>query len=286
MRGKEQRFGRDLPGLGMASRILAILVTCLLAPAAAAASFEPAPELDVDPPVILVLPSDWVGEHHPIELRARISDRSGVGRVTAWVMGEDDEDYRPYKMEKESDGGFAVSLPAWEARGEAIVYFVEAFDLLGNGPRRSAGPGNPFVLRVEDASPRVEQSAGSQREIAVGLLLAPLALLWLMYRQDRGQRERKFWLDLLEPVADMRGAALARAIDGVCSRTVRHPVQGEVRLTRTEIRRWMRCLRESGDLRPQRRTSRQSPPWRSRQPIHPSEDNVIWLPSSDGTRTP
>jgi hypothetical protein len=267
--------------------LLAVVFTCLLAPAAAAASFEPSPALDVDPPVILVLPSEWKSPEHPIELRARVSDSSGVGRVTAWVMGEEDEDYRPYKMEKASDGGFVAALEAWDGRGGAIVYFVEALDLLGNGPRRSAGPGNPFVLRVEAAGPvSVEQSAGTQREIAVGLLLAPLALLWLMYRQDRGQRERKFWLGLLEPVADMRGAALARAIDGFCSRTVRHPVQGEVRLTRMEIRRWMRALRESGDLRSQRSAAVSSPPWRKRRPVEAPDDDVVWLPSSDGPRAP
>jgi len=281
-RGTSER-GRWKPAF--CATIVALLA-CLLVPAVAEASLEPAPELDVNPPVILVLPSMWSSTVEPVVLRARISDRSGVGSVTAWVMGEEDEDYRPFRMERDLDGGYVARLPEWAGRGSALVYFVEAFDLLGNGPRRSAGPGNPFVLRVEEPEPaRLEQSASSQREIAIGLLLAPLALLWLMYRQDRGQRERKFWLGVLEPMTDLRGAILVQAIEGTCSRIVCHPYRGEVRLSRNEIRRWMRCLRESGELRPRRRTHREPAPWQTRRPEAEEECGTIWLPASDGDPT-
>ena len=39
--------------------LLVVLLACLLVPTAAMASLEPAPELDVSAPVILVLPSEW-----------------------------------------------------------------------------------------------------------------------------------------------------------------------------------------------------------------------------------
>ena len=282
--GKTNEKRRWLPS--SCALIVALLVVVLL-PAPAEASLEPAPELDVNPPVILVLPSSWDAEGEPVVLRARISDRSGIGRVTAWVMGEEDDDYRPFSMERGTDGGYVARLPEWAGRGSALVYFVEAYDLLGNGPRRSAGPGNPFVLRVaEQETARIEQSASSQREIAIGLLLAPLALLWLMYRQDRGQRERKFWLELLEPMTDLRGAILVQAIDGVCSRTVSHPYRGEVRPDRTELRRWMHSLRETGELRPRRRTHREPAPWQKRRAEADDEGGMIWLPASDGDPTP
>jgi hypothetical protein len=267
--------------------VVAALLACLLVPALAEASLEPVPELDVNPPVILVLPSSWSSEMEPVVLKARISDRSGIRRVTAWVMGEEDEDYRPFRMDRDVDGGYVARLPEWAGRGSALVYFVEAYDLLGNGPRRSAGPGNPFVLRAEAAEPvRIEQAASSQREIAIGLLLAPLALLWLMYRQDRGQRERKFWVGVLEPMTDLRGAILVQAIEGICSRPVFHPYRGEVRLNRTEIRRWMRCLRESGELKPRQRTPREPAPWQKRRTEAGSEGCTIWLPASNSDPTP
>jgi hypothetical protein len=278
MRGKQARggSGRRAPWRRLCLTLL------LLLPTAASATFEPAPELDVSPPVILVLPSEWSTPEAPAILRARIGDRSGIGRVTAWVMGENDEDYRPYPMQLAPDGGYETRLPAWQGRGSILVYFVEAFDLLGNGPRRSAGPGNPFVLRAEEVAPvPIEQSAGSRKQLAVGLLLAPLALLWLMYRQDRGQRERRFWVETLEPLTDLRGTLLVQAIDGVCSRTVRHPYRGEVRLSRIEVRRWMHCLRESGELPPRRPTLRQPVPWRRRASEGDLDGDVVWLPPQD-----
>jgi RarD protein len=117
------------------------------------------------------------------------------------------------------------------------------------------------------------------------LLMAPLALLWLMYRQDRGQRERKFWLGVLEPMTDLRGAILVQAIDGACSHIVYHPYRGEVRLDRTEIRRWMRSLRESGELKPRRRTHREPIPWQTRRPEAEVVGGTIWLPASDSDPT-
>ena len=126
---------------------------------------------------------------------------------------------------------------------------------------------------------------GSKAAAYLGLLLAPLALLWLMYRQDRGQRERKFWVGVLEPMTDLRGAILVQAIEGTCSRPVFHPYRGEVRLNRTEIRRWMRCLRESGELKPRRRTPRAPAPWQKRHPEAGNEDGTIWLPASNSDPT-
>ena len=44
---------------------------------------------------------------------------SGVGQVTAWVMGEQDPDYQPFRMNRAPDGGFVAELEAWEGRGSA-----------------------------------------------------------------------------------------------------------------------------------------------------------------------
>ena len=98
--------------------LFSAVLLALLIPAATEASLEPVPALDVNAPVILVLPSSWESPREPVVLRARVSDTSGIGRVTAWVMGENDEDYRPYPMQLAPDGGYEARLPAFrEAEG-------------------------------------------------------------------------------------------------------------------------------------------------------------------------
>jgi hypothetical protein len=232
--------------------------------------------LDVDPPVILVLASEWKSEASPLVLHARISDRSGVREATVWIMGEEDEDYWPLPMRPSSDGNyFAQVLPSPE-RGAAFVYYVEALDRLGNGPRRSGTPGNPFVARVSEEVVPVSEAGSRQKEVAMGLLLAPLALLWLIYRQDRSHRERGFWIALLEPLAHKRGSELAQAIDALCARKHRHPHRGEVRLSKVEARRWLQQLRQSGKVR-----SKPLRPQPGRPAGNTPGDNVFWLPSSE-----
>lgn len=261
---------------------LAVALTLSLGPTVLSASFDSTPELDVDPPVILVLPAAWESDEAPLVLRARIADRSGVGRVVAWIMGEEDPDYRPVEMQPAEDGTHAVELPGWRGRGEALVFFVEAYDRLGNGPRRSATPGNPFVVRVEETEvlEGSAQAAGIQREVAIGLLLAPLSLLWLMYRQERQQRARRFWVALLEPVAAKRGSELSRAIDAICARPHSQPGRGEVLLRRAQVRRQLERLRDSGALKRIPSAIRTSPRHRKHS-TSPRESQapgqVVWL---------
>lgn len=224
-----------------------LAIPLALAPAAVLASLHPVPRLDADPPVVLVLPTSWRSEAEPVLLRARIVDATGVARVTAWVMGAEDQDYRPIAMTRAANGDYVADLAPWQGRGAAIVYYVEAYDHLGNGPRRSGDPGSPFVARIEpeQATP-VPRAAGASGRIALGLLLAPLALLWLMYRQELNRREEAFWVGLLRPVAGKRGTDLVRALDELATRTHRHPHRGETRVARSELRRWLVELRSSG----------------------------------------
>jgi hypothetical protein len=141
-------------------------------------------------------------------------------------------------------------LPAWKGRGSTLVFWVEAWDRLGNGPRRSGGAASPFVVRLEEpVAQEAAAPATRKSSVALGLLVAPLGLLWLMYRQDRRQRELSFWRALLAPIAERRGSELLRGVDEICARPHLHPLRGEVRIARAEIRHWLEHLRELDELR-------------------------------------
>jgi hypothetical protein len=257
-----------------------VLAVCAVwfTPVATSASFEPAPALDADAPVILVLPAEWRSDGEPLTLRARLADATGVSRVRAWVMGEGDREYWSVELDAASGAEWSARLPAWKDRGTTAMFWVEAWDRLGNGPRRSGGPANPFVVRLEEpAASAPAPPATKHGGVAVGLLVAPLGLLWLMYRQDRRQRELNFWRELLAPVADRRGPELLRGIDALCARPHVHPTRGETRLDRAELRHWMDHLREVGELRERPRSQRPGRRWH--RPGHQGVvAEIAWLP--------
>lgn len=171
-------------------RLLGTSIAIVIAVSSTAwASFTPAPALDVDPPALLALPTTWKGDLEPLTLDVKAIDGSGVSRVRAWVMGEHDADYWEVELDPVPGGRWRAVLPAWKARGGVLTYWVEAWDRLGNGPRRAGSSTRPIVAQLDPPPPDpVVTHAGTGSSLALLLLFAPLVLVWVMYVQDRRER--------------------------------------------------------------------------------------------------
>jgi prepilin-type N-terminal cleavage/methylation domain-containing protein len=183
-------------------------------------------------------------------LRARVSDPSGAGAVTAWVRGERDSAFRAFPMQAAGDrGGFAVEIEVVPLGAERLSYFIEAYDEAGNGPARAGGPEHPIVLDLDDPSalaPAVRGWPSRWSALAVGALL-PLVLVssCRVLRRRRVEPELEFWHRIVAPLSDKGGAELVRHLERLSTSWFDHPTRGRIRPTRGELVDWLRRLREA-----------------------------------------
>jgi prepilin-type N-terminal cleavage/methylation domain-containing protein len=178
---------------GRAARSFVLLALLTLACTAAYADGRAAQAVDSEdrtPPVVLVLAPQSIGSVGELTVRVQVVDPSGPGKVALRARGEHEAEFRPYPMEQVGTDEFVASIGPSEDLGKRVVYYIEAYDRLGNGPTLSGNPSIPFVARLDETAPA--RTAGSRTDhrvkVALGLLVVVLGLL---LRARVGVEERK-----------------------------------------------------------------------------------------------
>jgi hypothetical protein len=127
------------------------VVTTTLAPVAWAQD-------DTIPPVINHVPVDRVEAQQPVEVKAEITDESGIFQPTVYYRKAGTASFSTVTMENKGDHYLAI-IPQFVVTGE-LEYFIEAFDSFGNGPSRVGSPEAPLLIKF---GPDPEAIAASMR---------------------------------------------------------------------------------------------------------------------------
>jgi hypothetical protein len=106
---------------------------------------------DREPPLLVVhMPTDLHTGTVPV-VRAHVSDRSGVGPV---VLGVGGTEATRIAMTTTDGQIWSASVPAPQVRNPALLLWVEAMDLKGNGPARWGSEESPQRIPVSNAPPK------------------------------------------------------------------------------------------------------------------------------------
>src|SRR5437899_6371594 len=124
------------------------------APAAAAPAPEPQVPDDGEPPQ---LTHQFVAagvRGKPLTIAAHAIDANGVFGPILSVRkkGLGAGGYVPIKMapSKIVPGDYSVDVPAALTNVDALEYYIEAWDIAGNGPARAGSPDQPIVVTLEE----------------------------------------------------------------------------------------------------------------------------------------
>jgi hypothetical protein len=204
------------------------------------------------PPEIVVEPSRSNDPARDVIVRALIHDATGVGTVTVWAQGELDSGFEGFPMRPSGAGEWTGRVPYWPNRGMSVANFVEATDLLGNGPRRAGSPETPFLVHLDRRPAAVSEHVARFgwswiNWILLGATVLGLVFLGLVVLGFRNRRpataELDFWSNLLSPLSDKTGTELSRRIERLCEQYHEHPTLGRIRIQREEALLWLGTIR-------------------------------------------
>src|SRR4051812_30719625 len=109
---------------------------------------------DVDPPQLTVAPVTRASRGKLLTVSAHAQDPSGIFGPVLYVRkrGLGAGDYVPIKMSasKIVPNEYSADVPAALMKIEALDYYVEAWDTVGNGPSRVGSADQPMTVPVED----------------------------------------------------------------------------------------------------------------------------------------
>jgi len=248
--------------IGTSTRPLVLLLAALISISAIDAGSR-----DRVPPEVVVEPCESSDPERDVVVRARISDISGVGTVTVWARGEMDSGFEGFPMRSSGAGEWTGRVPFWPARGMSVAYFVEATDIMGNGPRRAGSPETPFVVHLDREPTLVAEHVARFgwnwiNWILLGGTLLGIVFLGFVAYSFRNRRPRTaeldFWSNLLSPLSDKTGIELSKRMDRLCECYHDHPTLGRIRIQREEALLWLGTIRncEPGRLRLMRQLNR------------------------------
>ena len=124
-------------------------------PPAATATQEPAGPVDNDPPTLTHTAVTTAKKGKPLTITARATDASGVFGPVIYLRkkGMPSADYIPMRMTPSktgTPGEYTIEIPAALISVDALEYYIEAWDNVGNGPARYGGPDHPLPIKVEE----------------------------------------------------------------------------------------------------------------------------------------
>lgn len=111
---------------------------------------------DQEGPAIAIGPIEG-REGSDLVVRATVSDPSGVGRVSLFVLPS----YQELVMTSTGGGSYFAVVPAAEVHPPSFSFWLEAFDLYQNGPSRAGSVQAPLEARVHPPGPGMQVTAAS-----------------------------------------------------------------------------------------------------------------------------
>jgi hypothetical protein len=181
-------------------------------------------------PTILHEPVKNATQGQGVNILANILDKSGVKAAHLHYKSSDDVYFRTVPMNKGIDGNYKAQIPPRSARSGDVAYYVEATDLLGNGPARLGSPKEPLVIHLD---PPFQAGATTNRHAQYGAAVFAVlfALVLTIFLRERFQRSRTldsmFWAKKLIPLLHLPAEKVTAKITKMSQSPLLHPVYGE-----------------------------------------------------------
>ncbi|MCA1826322.1 MAG: hypothetical protein ABR567_17110 [Myxococcales bacterium] len=124
-------------------------------PPPATAVQEPAGPVDSEPPTLTHTPVTTAKKGKPLTITAHATDASGVFGPVLYLRkkGMPAADYIPMRMTPSrtgTPGDYSLEIPPALVSVDALEYYIEAWDNVGNGPARYGQPDAPIGIKVEE----------------------------------------------------------------------------------------------------------------------------------------
>lgn len=190
---------------------------------------------DTAAPVITHTAIETAARDRPLHLRATISDESGVFDAVLFWRPLGEPAFTGVNLERLPDGTFLGTLPVALVRAQAVEYYLQAYDELGNGPANVGTAEAPLRVALTDApspsaSPLPAATAASPDRLEEGLPVAPLvvtgagaamtvvgAVMWFVAAGSMGELNARYPPGVGLRPADLTAARTATANSRIAS---------------------------------------------------------------------
>ena len=105
--------------------------------------------VDHDPPTLHHRPPAGGKYGNVLTVEAAASDASGVKRVVLHFRQAGNRGFSSVTMERRKDGTLVASVPALSVARPGVEYYIEAWDVLGNGPGLKGSAAKPILVSVK-----------------------------------------------------------------------------------------------------------------------------------------
>ena len=105
--------------------------------------------LDHDPPTLRHTPPVKGTYGSVLTIQATASDASGIKRVVLHHRQAGNRGYSSVTMERRKDRSLVASVPALSVIRPGVEYYIEAWDVLGNGPGLKGSAAKPILVPVK-----------------------------------------------------------------------------------------------------------------------------------------
>jgi len=105
--------------------------------------------LDHDPPRLEHQPPENLAHQTQLQVTARARDVMDIKQVTLNYRVRGTRGFNTVTMERQDDGTYIGSIPAFTVVQPGIEYYLAAWDSLGNGPGLKGSPGAPIYVNVQ-----------------------------------------------------------------------------------------------------------------------------------------
>src|SRR5262245_21843381 len=123
--------------------MLVVVLMCVLVPPVALGAGAP----DTTAPRVLheVVNKGTIGQN--LELRVRLQDQSEIFEPKVYFRRVGELEYNTIDLVKGPKDEWVGLVPATFVTRD-IEYFLEAYDIMGNGPSRHGGPDRPHLVKI------------------------------------------------------------------------------------------------------------------------------------------
>ena len=104
--------------------------------------------MDQQPPVIEHQPVAQIESGTVLVVKAEVRDSTGVNEVNLYFRQTGEDVYRSEKMIKGSGDDFQFALAVDIVQEPGVEYYIEAYDVLGNGPATMGTADGPMIVTV------------------------------------------------------------------------------------------------------------------------------------------
>jgi len=105
--------------------------------------------VDHDPPLLRHTPPAQGKYGSVLTIEAAASDASGIKKVVLHFRQAGNRGFSSVNMERRKNGSLVASVPALSVIRPGVEYYIEAWDVLGNGPGLKGSAAKPILVPVK-----------------------------------------------------------------------------------------------------------------------------------------